>query len=239
MRNIWIDCIYSWLAAAGLWDGRRIRNNCWEFQSLSRTDHPTHTRISLQFLIEILRLARAGSNVQKLSVNLSVEIGPHTLLGKKSLLTRPQALDIGEKMHGMIRHLKLRFPKIRLTFQKEAWNLDISRQSVTVFIALEMFGDLKKIVKISKDDLHRSGKVWSPSPATAWSVQPYLSLATTKFEWSLLDPSPPLATPSCDAGGEEGFTQFASNDTILISRGNTFEFVAQNWMNDTCKIQRI
>ena len=56
---------------------------------LSATDHPTHARISLYFLIEILRRARAESNVQKLSVNLSVEIGPHTLLGKIPAQPRP------------------------------------------------------------------------------------------------------------------------------------------------------
>ena len=44
----------------------------------------------LNFLIEILWRAEVGSNVQKLSVNLSVEIGPHTLLGKIPAQPRPK-----------------------------------------------------------------------------------------------------------------------------------------------------
>lgn len=140
-------------------------------------------------------------------------------------------------MHGMIRHLKLRFPEIKLTFQKEAWNLDISRQSVTVFIALEMFGDLRKIVKIFEDDLQRRGRCghW-PWPGQLSPICPFLcsNKVWMKSARALSAPRPPpLVTPSCDARGEEGFTQFASNDTILISRGNTFEFWAQGWMNDT------
>ncbi len=77
------------------------------------------------------------------------------------------------------------------------------------------------------------------SLALAWSVQSHLSLSLLQQSLnevcsSLARPSPPpLATTSCDARGEEGFTQFASNDTILISRGNTFEFWAQSRMNDT------
>ena len=49
---------------------------------------------------------------------------------------------------------------------------------MTVFIALEMFGDLRKIVKIFEDDLRRARKVWS----LAWSDPFVPPSPVTKFE---------------------------------------------------------